>query len=292
MVAKIRKKTATTALKLAASVVLLYFVFSKIQFQEVLLTIRQTQPVYLVAGILAFTASKILAAYRLNTYLHQLQVWLTHLSNLKLYLLGMFYNLFLPGGIGGDAYKGYVLKKKYGIRTKRVIAIMVLDRLSGLLLLFSYACVLALLLEVPLLADWRILIVLAIFLATGLFWILNKRYFGYVFPVFWKSLGYSAGVQLLQLICVFLIWKSLGLEEQLLPYLFIFLVSSIVAVLPVTIGGIGSREVVFLYGAMWLGLEESTSISISVIFFLITALVSLFGMIFHFKKPELRVYEP
>ena len=204
----------------------------------------------------------------------------------------MFYNLFLPGGIGGDAYKGYVLKKKYGIRTKRVIAIMVLDRLSGLLLLFSYACVLALLLEVPLLADWRILIVLAIFLATGLFWILNKRYFGYVFPVFWKSLGYSAGVQLLQLICVFLIWKSLGLEEQLLPYLFIFLVSSIVAVLPVTIGGIGSREVVFLYGAMWLGLEESTSISISVIFFLITALVSLFGMIFHFKKPELRVYEP
>ena len=25
----------------------------------------------------------------------------------------MFYNLFLPGGIGGDAYKGYVIQKKY-----------------------------------------------------------------------------------------------------------------------------------------------------------------------------------
>lgn len=23
----------------------------------------------------------------------------------------MFYNLFLPGGIGGDAYKGYVIQK-------------------------------------------------------------------------------------------------------------------------------------------------------------------------------------
>lgn len=287
-----RKKTATTALKLVASVVLLYFVFSKIQFQEVLQSIRQTQPVYLIAAILAFAASKILAAYRLNAYLHHLEVWLTHLSNLKLYLLGMFYNLFLPGGIGGDAYKGYVLKKSYGIRTKRVIALMVLDRLSGLLLLFTYACLLALFLKETVVTDFRILIILAILIATGVFWILNKRYFEYVFPVFWKSLGYSSGVQLLQLICVFLIWKSLGLDAQLLPYLFIFLVSSIVAVLPITIGGIGSREIVFLYGAMWLGLEESTSISISVIFFLITAFVSLFGMIYHFKKPVLTLREP
>ncbi len=39
----------------------------------------------------------------------------------------MFYNLFLPGGIGGDAYKGYVLKKKYEVKTKSVVSILVLD---------------------------------------------------------------------------------------------------------------------------------------------------------------------
>ncbi|MBT8320400.1 MAG: flippase-like domain-containing protein, partial [Eudoraea sp.] len=207
-----------------------------------------------------------------------------------LYLLGMFYNLFLPGGIGGDAYKGYVLKKEFGIKTKRVVAIMVLDRLSGLLLLFVFACLLGLMLQVTSPTWTRVIIVLALCLSVLVFWILNRRFFNYVFPVFWKSLGYSAGVQLLQLACVFLIWKSLGMETALVPYLFVFLVSSIVAVLPITIGGIGSREVVFLYGALWLGLEEGTAISISVVFFLITALVSLFGMLYHFKKPILKVY--
>lgn len=290
MAAKFNKKSLTTALKLIASAVLLYFVFSKIQLQDVLLTLRDTDPSFLFLALLAFLASKLLAAFRLNAYLHQLDVLLTHVSNLKLYLLGMFYNLFLPGGIGGDAYKGYVLKKEYGIKTKRVVAIMVLDRLSGLLLLFIYACVLGLMLEFTSQTGLRIVITLALFLSLLVFWLLNKRFFDYVYPVFWKSLGYSAGVQLLQLISVFLIWKSLGLDIALVSYLFVFLVSSIVAVLPITIGGIGSREVVFLYGSLWLGLDEGSAISISVVFFLITALVSLFGMFYHFKKPVLKVY--
>jgi hypothetical protein len=61
--------------------------------------------------------------------------------------------------------------------------------------------------------------------------------------------------------------------------------------LPVTLGGIGSREVVFYYGAIWLGLEENTSVGISMVFFIITAFVSLWGLAYHFKKPELRVRE-
>jgi hypothetical protein len=36
-----------------------------------------------------------------------------------------------------------------------------------------------------------------------------------------------------------------------------------------------------------LGLNASTSIGISFTFFLITALVSLMGMYYHFKKPKL-----
>ena len=290
MAGKINKKVLTTALKLLVSAVLLYFVFSKIQLQDVILAVRETDPIFLFLALLAFIASKVLAAFRLNAYLHQLDVLLTHISNLKLYLLGMFYNLFLPGGIGGDAYKGYVLKKEYGIKTKRVVAIMVLDRLSGLLLLFVYACLLGLMLEANSQTGFRIAIVLAIFLSIAVFWALNKRFFHYVYPVFWKSIGYSAGVQLLQLLSVLLIWKALGIDSALVPYLFVFLVSSIVAVLPVTIGGIGSRELVFLYGAQWLGLEEGSAISISVIFFLITALVSLFGVLYHFRKPVLKVY--
>jgi uncharacterized membrane protein YbhN (UPF0104 family) len=108
-------------------------------------------------------------------------------------------------------------------------------------------------------------------------------------PIFWTSLGYSAMVQLAQLISVWFILMALGVTDSVLEYLLVFLISSIVAVLPITIGGIGSRELVFYYGARWLGLQEDTSIGISMTFFLITALVSLAGMIYHFRKPELKL---
>ena len=56
-------------------------------------------------------------------------------------------------------------------------------------------------------------------------------------------------VQLLQLGSAWMIIMALGGDEQLMSYLLVFLISSIVAVLPISIGGMGVRELTFLYGA-------------------------------------------
>ncbi|MGB5667051.1 MAG: lysylphosphatidylglycerol synthase transmembrane domain-containing protein [Maribacter sp.] len=282
----LRKKLITLA-KIAISAILIYFIFTKVDLQVVLNTVKKTNPLYLSFAILFFVISKVIASIRLNLYFHQLDVKLTQKSNLKLYLLGMFYNLFLPGGIGGDAYKGYLIKKKFEVETKKVISVLLLDRLSGLLLLFIYACILAIVLNIDWLNNNDIPIGILSVLAVVVFWFLNKEYFNFVLPVFWKSFSLSALVQLAQLICVLFILAALSINVDLLAYLFIFLISSIVSVLPLTIGGIGSREVTFFYGATLLALDENTSISISMVFFLITALVSLFGIIYHFKKIKL-----
>ncbi|MEX0312577.1 MAG: lysylphosphatidylglycerol synthase transmembrane domain-containing protein [Allomuricauda sp.] len=290
MTEKLRKKLIT-ALKIVVSAALIYFIFTKIQFEDVVQTLKKSNPLYLILGVLLVTLSKVLAAFRLNLYFHQIEVKITQLSNLKLYLLGMFYNLFLPGGIGGDAYKGYVIQKKYNSGTKRVVSVLLLDRLSGMLLIFIYSCVLALLLEQPLFRTFNWVFALGIPLSIVVFWWLNKKFFSYSLPIFWKSVAYSAFVQLAQLICVLCILKSLSIELQTIEYLFIFLVSSIVSVIPLTIGGIGSREVTFLYGAKWLALDANSSISISFVFFLITALISFFGIAYHFKKPQLETVD-
>lgn len=268
---------------------LVYFVFTKVDFGEVWSVLQKSNPNYIAVAVLFFIVSKVFSAYRLNLYFHQLDVLLTHRSNLKLYLLGMFYNLFLPGGIGGDAYKGYLIRKRFGVRTRRLVSVLLLDRLSGMLLLFIYACLLAMGLKDGLLGDYRILFSLGIILGVSVFWWPNKRFFAYAFPVFWKSIGYSALVQGLQLISLYSILLALSIENHIMAYLFVFLISSIVSVIPLTIGGFGSREVSFYYGALWLGLDQNTSIGISMTFFLITAAVSLFGIYYHFKKPALTV---
>lgn len=283
------RNKVVTALKILVSVALLYFIFTKINLQDVLHVLERSNAIYILIALFLFIASKVLAALRLNLYFHQLQIYLTQKSNLKLYLLGMFYNLFLPGGIGGDAYKGYRIRKDFDVDTKKVVSVLVLDRLSGMLSLFIYACLLAFFLESTYFEGLDLLFGFALITSILVFWFLNKRFFSYVLPVFWKSLSYSALVQLAQLFSAFCIMKALAIKLQTIAYLFVFLISSIVSVLPITIGGIGSREVTFLYGAQFLRLNENTSVGISMVFFLITAAVSLTGIYYHFKKPKLEV---
>lgn len=284
---RLSSKKFLTVLKVVISAALIYFIFTKIDFAEVLEVIKKSNPFYLFLALVLFVLSKVLNAFRLNLYFHEIGAPLTHKSNLKLYLLGMFYNLFLPGGIGGDAYKGYLIQKKFQPGTKRVVSVLLLDRLSGMLLIFLYACALALLIETIVFERFFWLFAVAIPASVVVFWFLNKKLFPYVLNVFWGSVGYSALLQIAQLVAVVCILKALSIEGNTLAYLFIFLISSIVSVLPLTIGGIGSREVTFLYGAKWLGLVASASIAISMVFFLITAVVSLFGIFYHFKKPKL-----
>ncbi len=283
------RKKGIALLKIAFSALLLYFIFKQIAFREVWAVIRGSHPGYLLGALLFFTGSKWVSALRLNRYFHEIGLPLSGPSNLKLYLLGMFYNLFLPGGIGGDAYKGYVLHRSFGSPVKKLVAVLLLDRISGMYLLFAYSCLLLLWLDPAWLHGYAWAIWLLLPASLLIYYALNKRFFGYVMPVFWPASIYSALVQLGQLISAYLILKALGVQAGQLSYLLLFLVSSIVAVLPFTIGGIGSRELVFYYGAIWLQLQESTSLGVSMLFFAITALVSLCGIVYHFRKPELQL---
>ncbi|WP_047414818.1 lysylphosphatidylglycerol synthase transmembrane domain-containing protein [Cellulophaga sp. Hel_I_12] len=282
-------KKLITALKFIISGLLIYFIFTKISLEEVLQTLKKTQPLFLFLALVFFIASKVVASFRVNLYFGQLHIFLTQWSNLKLYVLGMFYNLFLPGGIGGDAYKGYVIKKEFDVPTKKIVSALVLDRLSGLLLLFIYACILVSFLNLKIVFPIAYLAATLIILSIILFWAIHQKFFRYVVPIFWKTFGYSALVQLFQLASAYFILKALQIEFDTSAYLFIFLVSSIVSVIPLTIGGIGSRELTFFYGATLLHLDENTSIGVSMVFFLITALVSFVGVFYHFKKPKLEL---
>jgi uncharacterized membrane protein YbhN (UPF0104 family) len=63
----------------------------------------------------------------------------------------------------------------------------------------------------------------------------------------------------------------------------LFLLSSVVAVLPFTIGGIGARELVFIFGADYLLIDKNTAVAFSILFFIITAVSSLSGIFYGTK---------
>jgi hypothetical protein len=153
-----------------------------------------------------------------------------------------------------------------------------MDRIIGVVALFCMAVLLFCF--IPGMAGYAgylwILIPLSIFICYLVF----RSFFPYLKKVFWITNLLSVPVQFLQLLSALLILLSLKANSDLEAYLFVFLISSMVAVLPLTIGGIGSREFTFMLGAQWLGLDLNLSIALSLLFYLITAFTSIWGLVY------------
>lgn len=267
-----------TPVKIAVSGIALYFVFTKIPFAGVWEQIKDVNlAIILVAGLF-FMLSKVVAAYRLLTYFKSINVKLDPISNLKLYLLGMFYNLFLPGGIGGDGYKVYLLKKQGYKNTKRLIGSVLVDRLSGMHALFCLLVIMFLISHISM--SYKYALVLLIPVSYVVYYLFIKLLFPYLKSITHTTFLYSLGVQSLQLITAFLLLWALGQHTQLSGYLFLFLCSSVVATLPLTIGGIGGREFTVYIGAELLDFNNDIAIAVSLYFYIITAIVSFTGIYF------------
>lgn len=270
--------------KLGITVFALYYVFSKVDVENLLETFQQSNKSLILAALVSFVLSKLISAYRLNNYLKSIDILLPDKYNIRLYLLGMYYNLFLPGGIGGDGYKIYLLNKTYEVRTSKIFQAIILDRVIGVLALFCLAVVFFYF--IPLSASYRPYIWLLIPVSVGISYLVYKKFFKDFVSVFLKTNLQSFMVQTLQTFSAYLILLSLHIQDLTMGYLFIFLISSMVAVLPLTIGGIGSREFTFMIGAQWIGLNIDHSIALSLVFYLVTAFTSFWGIIYSLR-PEL-----
>lgn len=268
--------------KLSLTIAALAFVIYKVDFNQVLKILIQSDWWYLFPALLFFVISKMMASFRLNNYFRNIKILISNKSNLKLYWLGMFYNLFLPGGIGGDAYKIYILQKKFEVGANKIFHAVLLDRISGLSALVSLALILTIFLPIQ---NYLILIFYSTLpLMVFLFYCLIKWFFNVFIYSFVITTFLSIIVQISQIVSVFFILKALKIESSEEIYLFIFLLSSVVATIPFTVGGVGARELTFLYAAYWFNIETEPAISLSFIFFIITALTSLYGIRYSIER--------
>ncbi len=278
------KKYLQTFLKFVITGLALYFVFRKIDIDQTKKILSEVQLLYLIPATIFFISSKIASSYRLNQYFKAIPLELSEEYNLKLYWIGMFYNLFLPGGIGGDGYKVYLLNKHYMAGIKQLVAATLIDRISGLMaLLFLLLGLSIFIIPLPFLVGFDWLIYIGLILGYPAYYIFNKLFFKSSIHKILITSIYSIAVQGLQIVSAYFILLSLGITENILAYQILFLASSIVAVLPFTIGGVGARELTFILGHQYLGVDQNAAVAFSLLFFLITALVSLYGA---FLKPS------
>lgn len=263
---------------------MLYFVFTKIPFQEISELWKSINIFYLLLGAIFFLASQIVSTKRLEKYFFANGFNLSFKSNLELYFLGMFYNFFIPGGIGGDAYKVYILNKKFGWNSKKLTSSLFNDRLSGLLAI----CVLILVFATQLsgFGDYIWLEIIGIIIGITATYFFTKKLFSQYKNIFLLTFLLSVLIQILQVVSFILLLKSLGLESNYTIYAIVFLSSSVLGL--ISFAGIGVREMLFLQASKYFDFNPNISVSASLLFTVITAFFSFFGVYFQLRKLNLK----
>jgi glycosyltransferase 2 family protein len=274
------KKLLKPLLQLLVTSLALYLVLRKTDVAKLFGIIRSANPWYLLLSLFFFNISKLFNAVRLNRFFKAIGIELSAMYNLKLYYLGMFYNLFLPGGIGGDGYKIYVLQKNHGMKMINVFHAVLWDRICGIFALVFLSVILLLpstfALKLPQLVPYAWLLLVTIY---PLALLLNKLFYKQFIGVFTITALESMLVQIAQVISAFFILQAISLQANHIDYLAIFLMSTVATILPITIGGAGAREVTFYYLLSFIQLETNAGVALSLIFFGISALSSLAGVL-------------
>lgn len=284
------KKITINILKLGVSVGAIWWVMSKISFKEVLGVFSTANFYYLAAAFVLLFISFVFSAFRQNLSFRNTGANLSQALNIKLFWLGMFYNLFLPGGIGGDGYKVYLVNKYRKNGLKKNIGTMLVNRIAGLVAIGMITIVLYYLSGLHLSYGKQVWILIPL---LYLFYLVVLKYFFKSFlnihaGLFWWSLA----LQTMQFISAILILYAFHQTTDIFDYLFLFFISAIATALPITIGGIGAREMVFLVGAKMLGLNNELCIALSLMFFLISAVISFGGIYWVFLPPFRKEADP
>lgn len=272
-------------LKISFTLVSLYLVFSKVSIKDLKEALTESDPIFFILAFFVFFISQIITSTRLNGIFRGIGLHISEKYNFKLYLLGMFYNLFLPGGIGGDGYKIFFLRRKFHIKGRRLLMAIFFDRLSGLWALCLITA--ALIIFIPQLEIPTWMPITVVLLGTIIYFIVLKKFFADYSESLYLTHFKALCVQSLQLISAICLLYALHFDGKFSPYLFMFLVSSLVAIFPFTVGGLGAREVVFLYGAEIFNLDPHLAVLISLLYYFIAALMSSLGTYYIFKPQAL-----
>ena len=132
------KKHIGTIFKLAVTVAVIAFLINRIGWNSIYSVTVTARPSWLAAGLLLFLASSLTGVVQWRLLLSNRKIPLRFGRACKLYLIGMFFNNFILGGIVGDVLKIASIRSIDG-KGKAGLAATFLDRFAGLWAMCGFA---------------------------------------------------------------------------------------------------------------------------------------------------------
>lgn len=140
------KKTIITILQIIVTLGILVWVFHNPAKREQMLHALHQVIVngtwyWFIYGIITYGVVEFLAAIRWNYLLRVQEIFITKTRLVGLLMIGLFFNIFMPGGTGGDVVKAYYLIKETPDKKAAAILSILMDRMIGLLGMMFMAAV-------------------------------------------------------------------------------------------------------------------------------------------------------
>ena len=263
------------------TVFFIYYTLSKIDLNKILEVIKSADLLFILFASMVYFLSQIISSERLWFILKENNLIISSKENIKLYMIGIFYNFFIPGGVGGDAYKGVLMNKKFQWSLKKIYKLLILDRLIGfgviicLIIVFS-----GFILDLEFISDFNFILVPLYALLFFVGRVLVQKIFNNKI-VYTKAFFISHIIQIFQFGSIILILFSLGVTENYFTFLYIFLISSVLSIF--SFGGIGIREYVFFTLASNTAVDPDIATSVGLIFTFSALISSVPGLFFLIK---------
>ena len=305
-------------IKIGVTSLLLIWILSQIDFLKFVEILFSANILLVLSVTLVHFGSVFFTIIRWRTILGNFGIYSNFLPLTKITLIGYFFNLFLPSGIGGD-----FLSKREGRGMSTTLTTTVLERNAGMCALLMIGGIAAFFYRIEVqgisLLYVFIFMIAGYLLATGMLfhpWIhqhissfLRRRNLNQ-----WESkmeLVYeglrglrqnkrSIGIALLtsiviQFLSAVIVWisaLSLSYDAPFVVFLIFTPLINLSIMVPFTINGIGLRESLFCLLFLQIGVPCETSVSMSLITFSAYLLTGIPGaFIYSFYKKEEKLDE-
>ncbi len=137
---KKNKKRLILAFKILFSSTLMFLLYRKIPLEELKGVLASLEYIYFIPICLLLLINTVLSALKWRLFLLADGVNIPLSTLTMTYLIGSFYNLFLPSNIGGDSYRIYDIAKKSSDSVRSAASVFA-DRFSGFLALVSLSLI-------------------------------------------------------------------------------------------------------------------------------------------------------
>jgi uncharacterized membrane protein YbhN (UPF0104 family) len=174
------RRIGKLALKVAVSIGLLAYLLRIVDHDSLVAAFARLDPAWLTAAFLLYLAGQALSAIKWRMLAEAAGLGGSSRQFVAQYFVGMYFNVFGLGTLGGDVVRALLLAKGRGRRTPALNTV-VADRVSGLLVLLAIALVSLLLFrtyDLPALVYWTTIALSASLLAG---WRLAPRVLPLVF---------------------------------------------------------------------------------------------------------------